>query len=241
MAEERPRTEPEAAELGAEEPRCGFIALLGAPNAGKSSLLNALARREAAIVSAEAGTTRDVVEVRLDLAGLPVIVSDTAGIREAGSAIEREGIRRSLAAAREADLVIWLAENADSKLPDDISRETSLVVRSKSDLDIESNFDGLAISAVTGEGIDRLIDQITQRASQAVGDQTEPAVAHARHRQSLEQARASIETFLREDPAAVELRAEDVRRAAHALGRITGRVDVEDVLGQIFSRFCIGK
>jgi tRNA modification GTPase len=222
--------------------REGFrVALLGAPNAGKSSLLNALARRDAAIVSAEAGTTRDVIEVRLDLAGLPVVVSDTAGIREAGSAVEQEGIRRSMAAAREADLVIWMSETGDSQLPDGISRETSLAIRSKADLARESTGKLLAISAVTGEGLDRLVAEIAQRAAGVVGSGAEPALTRARYRQSLESARQEIAAFLEGDVDAIELRAEDVRRAAHAIGRITGRVDVEDVLDQVFSRFCIGK
>lgn len=222
--------------------REGFrVALLGPPNAGKSSLLNALARRDAAIVSAEAGTTRDVIEVRLDLAGLAVIVSDTAGIREASSDVEREGIRRSLAAARDADLVLWLAENPESIPPLTFSRETSLAIRSKQDLALDSRFDGLAVSAKTGAGIDQLIAEIARRASEAVGSATEPALTRARHREALENALADIGAFLNGPPGPIELRAEDVRRAAQALGRITGRVDVEDVLDQIFSRFCIGK
>jgi tRNA modification GTPase len=222
--------------------RDGFrVALLGPPNAGKSSLLNALARREAAIVSAEAGTTRDVIEVRLDLAGLPVIVSDTAGIREASNDIEREGIRRSLAAARDADLVLWLTENSESIPPLNFSRETSLAIRSKQDLEFDSQFKGLAISAKTGAGIDQLIAEIARRAHKAVGSGFEPALTRARHREALETALKDIGAFLNGPADAIELRAEDVRRAAHALGRITGRVDVEDVLDQIFSRFCIGK
>ena len=222
--------------------REGFrVALLGPPNAGKSSLLNALARRDAAIVSAEAGTTRDVIEVRLDLAGLPVIVSDTAGIREASSDIEREGIRRSLAAARDADLVLWLSENPESPLPPDLSRESSLEIRSKQDLAPDSHFGGLAISAKTGAGIDQLITEIAKRASEAVCSGNEPALTRARHREALENAVNDIGDFLNGPPEPIELRAEDVRRAAQALGRITGRVDVEDVLNQIFSRFCIGK
>jgi len=222
--------------------RDGFrVALLGAPNAGKSSLLNALARRDAAIVSAEAGTTRDVIEVRLDLAGLPVVISDTAGIREAMSEVEREGIRRSLVAARDANLILWLSEDGDSNPPDGISRETSLAIRSKADLTRESTANPLAVSALTGEGMDRLVREIAKRAAEAVGTGTEPVLTQARHRQSLEAALAEIRAFLVGPADAVELRAEEIRRAAHAIGRITGRVDVEDVLREIFGRFCIGK
>lgn len=222
--------------------RDGFrVALLGAPNAGKSSLLNALARREAAIVSAEAGTTRDVIEVRLDLAGVPVVVSDTAGIREATNDVEKEGIRRSLAAARDANLTLWLSETGDSNVPAGISRETSLAIRSKADLHRESTADMLAISTVTGEGLDRLVAEIAARAAQAAGDGSELVLTQARHRQSLEAAQREIAAFLKGGADAIELRAEDIRRAAHEIGRITGRVDVEDVLDQVFSRFCIGK
>ncbi|HML27810.1 MAG TPA: tRNA uridine-5-carboxymethylaminomethyl(34) synthesis GTPase MnmE [Hyphomicrobium sp.] len=254
FAEARKRAETLAKEIAAhldddhrgEILRDGFrVALLGSPNAGKSSLLNALARRDAAIVSSEAGTTRDVIEVRLDLGGLPVIVSDTAGIREASSEVEQEGIRRSLAVAHNADLILWLAEKAESIPPLGFSRETSLVIRSKADLPHESQpgpeFADLAISAKTGAGLDRLIAVISQRAQQAVGSQTDPAITQARHRQALEAALSDVNAFLSGPPDDIELRAEDVRRAAQALGRITGRVDVEDVLDQIFSRFCIGK
>jgi tRNA modification GTPase len=227
--------------------RDGFrVALLGAPNAGKSSLLNALARREAAIVSEEAGTTRDVIEVRLDLGGLPVIVSDTAGIRDANGAIEREGIRRSLSAARDAELVLWLHESdGDSMPPESISRETLLLVQTKADLgasEDELTKEALAISTKTGAGVDALVRLIATRAAALVGSNADqPVITQARHRQQLEASALSLEAFLAGDPEAIELRAEDVRQAAHALGRITGRVDVDDVLGQIFSRFCIGK
>lgn len=250
LAEARKRAEALFAEISAhlddghrgEIVRDGFrVALLGPPNAGKSSLLNALAKRDAAIVSEEAGTTRDVIEVRLDLAGLAVVISDTAGIRDTASAVEQEGIRRSLAAARDADLVLWLSETGDLKPPEGISRETSLEIRSKADLQRESTADLLSVSTVTGEGLDRLVGEISRRASEAVGTKTEPVLSRARHRQSLEAARNEIGAFLKGGSDAVELRAEDIRRAAHAIGRITGRVDVEDVLDQVFSRFCIGK
>jgi tRNA modification GTPase len=252
LAEARKRAEALAREIArhlddghrGEIVREGFrVALLGRPNAGKSSLLNVLARRDAAIVSAEAGTTRDVIEVRLDLGGVPVVVSDTAGIRDSASPVEQEGIRRSLATARNADLVIWLNERGDSDMPPEFSRETSLEIRSKADLARESTAGagGLAISTVSGEGIDALVQEITRRAEQAVGRDTEPALTRVRYRQNLEAAAADIQAFLEGPPEAVELRAEDIRRATHAIGRITGRVDVEDVLGEIFSRFCIGK
>ncbi len=221
--------------------RDGFrVAILGAPNAGKSSLLNALARRDAAIVSEEAGTTRDVIEVRLDLGGYPVIVSDTAGLRETSGAIEREGMRRSLDAARNAQLVLWLTDGTADQPPATISRETLRVVRTKSDL---SGAGAVvhSISVKTGQGLDALVREIADIAQAILEGGTDLVVAQARHRTQLETAVAALADFQEGDPAATELRAEDVRRATHALGRITGRVDVEDVLGQIFSRFCIGK
>ena len=223
--------------------RDGFrVALLGPPNAGKSSLLNWLARREAAIVSAEAGTTRDVIEVKLDLGGLPVIISDTAGIRDAEGEVEREGIRRSLKAAQSANLVLWLTERGDdSEVPDTISRETSLVIHSKADVSPESK--GIrAISTVTAAGLDWLVSEIGRRAAVATRSQGEgPPVTQARHRRHLNAALLALTAFTEGASEPIELRAEDLRQAASAIGRITGRVDVEDVLGEIFDRFCIGK
>ena len=229
--------------------REGFrVALLGPPNAGKSSLLNALARRDAAIVSGEAGTTRDVIEVRLDLAGLPVIVSDTAGIREAKGAIEQEGIRRSLAAGKAADLVIWLSTiGQPSDLPHEISRETALKVGSKADLAVgaasseHNSVNDLQVSAKTGAGLDVLVGRIAQFAAERLAKVSGPPLTRERHRHSLRDAQGGLEAFLRGSDEALELRAEDLRKAIHGLGRITGRVDVEDILGEIFSRFCIGK
>lgn len=258
FAAARERARPLAAELAehlndghrGEILRDGFrVVLLGAPNAGKSSLLNALARRDAAIVSEEAGTTRDVIEVRLDLGGYPVVVTDTAGIRETTGTVEREGIRRSLAAARGANMNIWLSETGLDSPPSEISRETLLAVRTKIDLESaarEGPEFGFAISTKTGAGIGELIRNIAGRVQSAMTSPTDdpaamPAVAQARHRLLLEEAAQSLRDFLTGSDGDLELRAEDVRRAAHALGRITGRIDVEDVLGAIFSRFCIGK
>lgn len=232
--------------------RDGFrVALLGPPNAGKSSLLNALARRDVAIVSEEAGTTRDVIDVRLDLEGLPITISDTAGVRETVGKVEREGIRRSLVAAHDANLILWLSETGRDLPPQEIARQLMLYIHTKADLSEAAGVSreskvngGLAISSTTGAGLDVLLRQVAERARSAIegsGQIDAPVVTQARHRQSLELARDALSSFVAGSPLELELRAEDVRRAAFALGRITGRVDVEDVLGQIFSRFCIGK
>jgi len=231
--------------------RSGFrVALTGPPNVGKSSLLNALARREAAIVSEEAGTTRDVIEVRLDLGGLAVVVSDTAGIREAAGRIEQEGIKRSLAAARDADLVIWLmdAHAPQAAPPAEIAAlaERTLYVLNKVDLlpgDASATMpdDMIAISAKDGFGLSDLVGRLSAIAAERIGVREEPAITQVRHRQLIEQCAESLSAFLHGSAGQVELRAEDLRRAAAALGRVTGRVDVEDVLDQIFARFCVGK
>jgi tRNA modification GTPase len=233
--------------------REGFrVAIAGPPNAGKSSLLNALARREAAIVSEEAGTTRDIIEVTLDLAGVPVILSDTAGIREAEGEVEREGIRRAVVHARAADLVLWLADAASvtpPQPPPDLAGQGAGVIRILSKVDLAGDegrasvaADGtFRISALTGAGLPALTEAIARRAAAGTGASEAPVITQARHRQLLEVSVAALEAYLAGDPAELELRAEDLRRAAAALGRITGRVDVEDVLGAIFGRFCIGK
>ena len=225
--------------------RDGFrVVLAGAPNVGKSSLLNALARRDAAIVSEEAGTTRDVIEVRLDLDGLAVIVSDTAGIRDAEGAVEQEGIRRTLAHAGEADLVIWLSDALASHQPPPPGLGRSILwVVNKVDLGTPSGLpDGaLAISAKTGAGLDALTGDISKRARERVGTGSAPAITRERYRHQLNACMSALNDFMSGPASDIELRAEDLRRATHALGRITGRVDVEDVLGEIFARFCIGK
>jgi tRNA modification GTPase len=231
--------------------RSGFrVVLAGPPNVGKSSLLNALARRDAAIVSEEAGTTRDVIEVHLDLAGLPVIVSDTAGIRETGGSIEREGIRRSLASAADADLSVWLTDihAPEPLLPDEIRQaaDRTLLVLNKTDLAIGAPQptlpdDMIAISVKTGAGLDLLTTRIGAIAAARIGNPDEPAITQDRHRRLVTSCVTELEAFLDGDANQVELRAEELRRAASALGRITGRIDVEDVLDAVFSRFCIGK
>jgi tRNA modification GTPase len=230
--------------------REGFqVVLAGPPNVGKSSLLNALARRDVAIVSAEAGTTRDVIEVKLDLQGLPVVVSDTAGIREGAGVVEREGIRRTLTRAQAADLLLWLVDAMvlDAPGPQVALRpDRVLVVVTKFDL-LDSKVlqllpeGAIAVSAITGFGLDRLTQRLAGFAQARIGNDEAPALTQARHRAHLVRSRAALTSFLGSPMEEFELRAEDLRRAALALGRITGAVDVEEVLGEIFGRFCIGK
>lgn len=231
--------------------RAGFqVVLAGPPNVGKSSLLNALARRDAAIVSEEAGTTRDVIEVRLDLAGLPVVVSDTAGIRQTDAKVEQEGIRRSVARASDADLVIWLTDihAPEPSLPKELREmaDRILLVVNKTDLAPDGEQpvlpdDMIAISVMTGAGLDLLQERLAAIAVERIAPGDAPFLTQDRHRRLLEEAVEDLSCFLSGDPNQTELRAEDLRRAAMSIGRITGRIDVEDVLDQVFGRFCIGK
>jgi tRNA modification GTPase len=236
----------------AEIIRDGFrVVLAGAPNAGKSSLLNALVQRDAAIVSPEAGTTRDIVEARLDLDGLTVIISDTAGLRESAGPVEREGMRRTLAAAETANLIIWLVDQAAPELhPPAAMIEQSvpiLTVINKIDLGCAGRPlpglppDTLQISARRGTGVAQLLATIAWRARAATGPIDTVMVTRARQCQALEQARSALMVAQANFPHDLELRAEDLRHAAQALSRITGRVDVEDVLDAVFGAFCIGK
>ncbi len=218
------------------------IAILGAPNAGKSSLLNALVGREAAIVSARAGTTRDVVEARLDLGGVPATLADTAGLRDATDEIEAEGIRRARRRAEEADLLLLLF--AADQEPDAETlawlRPDALVVLSKSDLTLSpAGLDGLPVSARTGEGLPALRARLEAEALARAATTSETLLTRPRHRAALQDALAWLDTL----PSAPlpELRAEALRAALRAIGRITGRVGVEAVLDVVFGEFCIGK
>jgi tRNA modification GTPase len=226
------------------------VVLAGAPNSGKSSLLNALARRDVAIVSSEAGTTRDVIEVHLDLEGLPVVVSDTAGLREASGDVEREGVRRTRARVQDADLVIWVldgsAERTREEAPQVGPNGELLVVVNKCDLDSgrevgeSPGLVELRVSAKTGEGLGELIRSLAVVARGKTGAGEDVVITRARHRQHLADCCRHLSSFLGKS-SDVELRAEDLRLAADALGRISGRVDPEDVLDEVFARFCIGK
>lgn len=224
------------------------IAIIGAPNAGKSSLINALAQRDVAIVSEHAGTTRDVIEVHMNLGGYPVILADTAGLRpdqlrdDAHGSIEGEGIRRALDRAQNADLKILLFDAA--LLPDmdahtkALIDDRAIVVFNKTD---HANVEvpGLGISAMMGQGLDMLMLEIITRIEERVGNRNTPSLTRQRHRTALQECQTSLLRAMQ--APSPELMAEDVRLALRALGRITGRVDVEDLLDIIFRDFCIGK
>ncbi|MDX2237654.1 MAG: tRNA uridine-5-carboxymethylaminomethyl(34) synthesis GTPase MnmE [Hyphomonadaceae bacterium] len=229
-----------------ERVRDGYrIAILGAPNAGKSSLLNALAGRDAAIVSDIPGTTRDVVEARLILAGYPVWIADTAGLRDALDAIEAEGVRRALARAQEADLRIGVIDGADPEgsavALNGLMHEGDLLVATKRDLGGAVSREILHVSTSTGEGVATLVDALESTVSKALTQEEAAPITRARHRAAMQ---AAYESLLRAEAIigeSAELAAEDLRAAADALARLTGRIDVEDLLDDVFARFCIGK
>jgi tRNA modification GTPase len=264
------------------------VAIAGPPNAGKSTLLNRIAKRDAAIVSPYAGTTRDVIEVHLDLAGLPVTLLDTAGIRETDDPVEREGVMRARARAASADLVLWVMEAGESALPewiksgrvtpptwlicnkidifqDDRGRNEHIYQNKakserkysltkplkeianktfieKNELKFNSNEQVFDISAITGEGFDALLDRLARHAENYLAGGESALVTRERHRRALEDVEAALRRALAGDLSGREdLLAEELRIAGRALGRLTGRVDVEDVLDVIFRDFCIGK
>ena len=229
--------------------REGFsVAILGAPNVGKSSLMNALTRRETAIVSSIAGTTRDIVEARLDLGGYPILLADTAGLRDVdeaagGDPIEREGIRRALARAENADLrlLVFDARAGLDTATGALAGVNSVLIANKIDLAVTAEIPpgALAVSASRGDGIAALQHKIQVEAEDRMSVGAHPAITRARHRSALQECTAALDRALY--ASAAELRTEDVRLAARAVGRITGRIDVEDLLDVIFREFCIGK
>jgi tRNA modification GTPase len=254
-----------------------MLAIVGPPNAGKSSLLNRIARRDAAITSPVAGTTRDIVEVAIDLQGYPVVLADTAGLRESDDLVEQEGLRRALRRAEEAEIRLFVfdARNpAEARGAAAWPGPDTIVVANKIDLlpeaphpsplpasgeregpakregegqqatDIQKFFldglpqEALPVSALTGEGVDALLAALGERVADSYRIEA-PVLTRARHRQALEEAAASLRRAL--GAPLPELRAEDLRLALRSLGRITGAVDVEDLLDVIFRDFCIGK
>jgi tRNA modification GTPase len=235
------------------------VAIAGPPNAGKSTLLNKLVRRDAAIVSPYAGTTRDVIEVHLDLGGFPVTLLDTAGIRDSNEPVEQEGMRRARERAASADVVLWVVDAAAAVEDKGLGFEDGVpevwLVENKIDLlekelltqdrpqTAEYRFI-YSLSAASGEGVDPLIAGLSAHASAFFASAESGIVTRARHRQALEETVAALGRALAEGARASgreELVAEELRTAATVLGRLTGRVDVEDILDVIFRDFCIGK
>jgi tRNA modification GTPase len=240
------------------------VAIAGPPNVGKSTLLNRIARREAAIVSPHAGTTRDVIEVHLDLDGYPVTLLDTAGIRDSADPVEQEGVRRARQRASEADLVLWVEDAREQgKQPHSPAPPAApglpggaaglpWIVRNKADLlDVKSNskhdsnesrnktsISVFTLSALDARGVDTLLDQLKIYAASYFGRESS-LITRERHRAALTAALAALGRALRQ--SGEDLLAEELRLAARSLGRLTGRVDVEDVLDAIFREFCIGK
>ncbi len=253
----------------AEIIRDGYdVVIVGAPNAGKSSLLNALARRDAAIVSNEPGTTRDLVELALDLNGIKVRLTDTAGIREGAGKVEAIGIGRARQRAEAADLVLLLIDPAAETPVPVLVNPNVIHIGTKADLRVASSIKDrdnkamadlghlgsaqvipmetgdrsfLMISSVTGQGIGKLLGLLAERAKQAVGDAGDILPSRLRHVELLRETAAHLDESLQGRDRDLELRADDLRLAADRLGRISGAVDVEDLLDVIFSQFCIGK
>lgn len=223
--------------------REGFrIVIVGAPNAGKSSLMNALAGSDVAIVSEEPGTTRDVIETRLSIGGHLVIVTDTAGIREGAGKIEAEGIRRARARAAEADLVLHLSEDGVWPADFDFGGVAVWRLATKQDLGaVKALDDTIAVSSVRAGGLDRLLGTLETHLAGALGKDVSSLPTRQRHIDNLRLSLVELEKAIEDNDLALELRAESLRLSAFNLGRITGQHGVEDVLGVIFSQFCIGK
>ena len=230
-----------------ERIRSGFsIAIIGPPNAGKSSLLNFFAGRDAAIVSNEAGTTRDVVEVKCSIGGLPVTFSDTAGLRQSMDQVEGEGVKRALAVSAEADLQILVRAPDCSELDDPKfqgvagdGRPPCLKLWNKSDLGVSPVSQHLSISVKTGMNCDKLVEEVEGHLQRMLPREGSAPLTRRRHREALENCLAHLERA--GEGSEIELIAEDIRMSARALGKITGRVDVEDILDRLFNEVCIGK
>ena len=218
-----------------------FLTVIGAPNSGKSSLINALSKRDVAIVAETPGTTRDIIEVRMNIAGWLVIAADTAGLRQSSDPVEREGMRRALAQADHSNIVLLLLDGSSpdpfAGLPDGIRAD--LVVWNKADLPWPAPREGSAICAKSGSLAELLVALQEKIAAKLDTEREAPVLTRARYRRALEEALAALRRGA--DMPDAELFAEDLRLAVRAIGRITGRVDVEELLDVVFRDFCIGK
>ncbi|MDF2964661.1 MAG: trmE [Rickettsiaceae bacterium] len=225
------------------------LAIFGPPNAGKSSLLNYLARREVAIVSTKAGTTRDVLEIHLDINGYPIVIADTAGIRATEDEIEAEGIKRAQIAASQADIKIFIFDIAEGMPKDshflELIDDNTIIIANKIDLKHQRqniSYQGnkvLALSVKEKAGMELLLDEITRKAETLARPSETPAITRLRYRKSLNEALILLSNFNFDKD--IVLAAEDIRLAARALSQITGKISVDEILGEIFANFCIGK
>ena len=233
-----------------EKIREGFrVSIVGEVNAGKSSLLNLLSKREVAIVSDEEGTTRDVIETYLNIDGYPVILADTAGIRAAKNEVEKKGVSMALGRSKESDLNIIMIDNTTRQIDKKIINlinDDSIVVLNKSDISSDQNHkfkvETILVSVKNNKNIDKLIDRLKTKLSKKFSSNNSILVTRERHRTKLNDCLKEIEKFLLKDQNKdIELAAEDLRMATRHLGCIVGKVDVEEILGSIFKDFCIGK
>jgi len=218
------------------------VVIAGKPNVGKSTLLNYLAKRDVAIVSPFPGTTRDVLEVAAELGGFPVTFVDTAGFRESIDPVEAEGVIRAKERALRADLLLWLSENGESaNLPEETRNWSTWVLRTKADIGTPAGDGEMAISAKTGQGIDDLVSRIAAFATEHFSGAGSVSVGTERQLYAAEEALSALRNILTQPERQTEIIAEDLRLAVRALGRISGRIEVEEVLEEIFSRLCVGK
>ena len=233
-----------------EKIRDGFrVSIIGEVNAGKSSLLNLLSKREVAIVSAEEGTTRDVIEVFLNIDGYPVILADTAGIREAKNEVEQKGISLALGKSKEADLNIIMFDNSSRSINGkikDLINENAIVLLNKSDINDKQhhkfNADTILVSVKDNKNIDTLIKTLKKKLKNKFTFNNSALITRERHRVKLNECLKEIEKFMKKDQDKdLELAAEDLRMATRHLGSIVGKIDIEEILGSIFKDFCIGK
>lgn len=220
------------------------VVVLGKPNVGKTSLVNRLSEREVGIVTELPGTTRDLLESWITLGGYPVELVDTAGLRQSTERIEQEGIRRTVARSRKADIVLWLSDGSfdDADIPENLSGDI-IKVRTKADLGgkDEGRENVVVVSSITGEGFETLRSKLERLLVDICGGLEPAIVTRERQERALQDVAKALTSAAQSGPYAVELAAEDLRAAGDALGRLVGRIDVEDVLDSIFAGFCIGK